>query len=354
MTIAPLLDDRSVFLLQEGLGFLHSYTLDEHRKYLPNKYSRTYKPFALYEKNHTDPVAMTFIKNEGIYLPRGNFDTYISLLGGSISDIAFVLENLPDKRLILNETDNSLYGILLSIRDYHQELISIYKSLVGLATQANSMKEACYYYKRIKKAFYENLGTCTLYQSCATLLFLLHMGTNTTPLYGREAQEFYNYKLEALWQWHSVLSSSRISLYHTKDYRSIPLPLEGKNFIIANTPEYAVGDFSAWSALQARDFCKYFTNINNTSDSYLVVSSNTSPMMRSHFTKLLGWHSYRLVTNEVYPVLYYDEKNHKMNIDRVFCCNYPLSISTNTLTPKDSIFTNELLDLYDNYCRSLI
>lgn len=354
MSITPLLDDRSVYLLQEGLGFLHSYTLDEHRKYLPNKYSRTYKPFALYEKNHTDPVAKSFIKNEGVYLPPGEFDTYISLLGGSISDIAFVLENLPDKRLILNETDNSLYGILLSLRDHPEKTISIYKQLVALAIQANTTKEACYYYKKIKNLFYNTLGTYQLYGSCAFLLFLLHIGTNTTPLYGREAEEYYRQKVETLWQWHSVLSSSRISLYHTNDYRSIPLPTEGRNFIVANTPEYGVGDVAAWSAIQTRDFCKYYTSINNTTDAYLLISTNTSPMMRSHFTKPLGWHSYKLVTNELYPVLYYDEKNHKNNIDRVFCCNYPLSLSTNTLTPKDSIYTNELLELYSDYCRGLI
>jgi len=354
VSIQPLLDDRSVYLLREGLGYLYSYTLEQHRQYLPSKYSRTYKPFALYEKNHTDTIAKSFIKNEGVYFPQDNFDTYVSLLGGSISDISFVLENFQDKRLVLNETENSLYGVLLSIRDYPEETIGCYKKIVSYYLQAKSSKEACFYYKKIKTAFYESLGSGRLSRSCGVLLFLLHTGTHTTPLYGIEAEEYYQKKVSTLCKWHYVLSSPKVSLYHTDDYTSIPLPTVGKNFIVANAPEYTVGESAGWSSEQVRSFCRYYRHLDATTDSYLLVSSNTSPMFRSNFCSKNNWHTYKVVSDMKYPALLYNEQHHKNNMDRCFCSNYQLSLPVSNLTPKNSFHTKELLDLYQDYCSGLI
>ena len=89
--ILPLLDDRSYYLVKEGLGFLYSKTLEEHRKYLPTRYENAYKPFALYDMNPTDPVAKSFIRDSGLYFPKDEFSTYVSLFGGNLMDIAFVL-----------------------------------------------------------------------------------------------------------------------------------------------------------------------------------------------------------------------------------------------------------------------
>ena len=354
MSIQPLIDDKSVCLLQEGLGFLYSYTLEEHKKYLPNKYSRSYKPFALYDENPSDPIAKTFIKTGGVYFPQDDFDTYISLLGGSIADISFVLDNFQDKRLILNETENSLYGVLLSLRDNPEETIDVYKKLVGYYCKASTSKEASISYKKIKECLYESLGCNRLYENCGFLLFLLHTGCYGSSLIGIKAKEFYCKKVDTLWEWHKVLSSSKVSLYHTDDYRSIPLPSDSRNFIVANTPEYVVGCVSSWSPEKVKHFCKYFSDINDNTDSFLLASSNISPMFRSHFTSNKGWNTYKVVTNTKYSPLFYDEKNHRKNMDRCFCSNYKLNLPVTELTPANNTHTKEFISLYEDYCSGLV
>jgi len=350
----PLINDRSVYLLQEGLGFLCSYTLEQHRNYFPSKYRRTYKPFALYDENQYNPVANSFIKNGGVYFPKDEFDTYVSLLGGSISDVSFVLENFNNKRLILNETENSLYGVLLSLRDFPEETISLYRNIVRKGLKVSTSKDASIYYHKVKTSLYENLGTGKLHEIASLLLYLLHVGSIDSGLSGLDVSDYFNHRILSLVKWHNVLSSDRVSLYHTNDYQSIPLPTTGRNLIVANTPEYSVGDSSCWSASQVREFCSFFVELGLSTDSFLLASSNTSPMYRSHFTKTRGWSTYNVVTDETYPVLYYTDSYHKNNINRCLCTNYQLKLPVSNLTPFDSNHTNELINLYQIYCSSLL
>ena len=308
----------------------------------------------MYDKNPNDPIVTRFIKKEGVFFPDENFDSYISLLGGSVADISFVMGVFPDKTLILNETESSLYGVLLSLRDYSNQTIELYRDIVRLSLRVNSEKEACRFYNKVKRAFYGNIGKDRLYKNAALLLFLLHTGESDSILYGNEAKDFYLNKIETLSQWHKVLCLPNVFLFHTNDYSSLPIPSDGRNFIVANTPEYLPQDLCGWSHKQVTEFCKYFVGLSDSTNSFLLASSNTSPVFRNRFRKNAGWFYYNLESNETYSSLYYDPKHHKNNMSRCFVSNYPLKLPVSSLTQENECHTKELLDLYSDYCKGLI
>ena len=100
--------------------------------------------------------------------------------------------------------------------------------------------------------------------------------------------------------------------------------------------------------------CLYFSDINDNTDSFLLASSNISPMFRSHFTSNKGWNTYKVVTNTKYSPLFYDEKNHRKNMDRCFCSNYKLNLPVSELTPANNTHTKEFISLYEDYCSGLV
>ena len=356
VAISPLIEERSYYLLKAGMGFLYSNTLKEDREFMPRKYVSSYKPFSLYEESPSNPVAKEFIKKGGVYFPEEDWDTYISLVGSSLLDISFVLENFPNKKLVLNHPyDRELYNILTSIRDYPENFIEVYEKLVSSLHSITNNREANCHYKNIKQYYYECLGHKPVFVSSAILLFLLHTGGFYTPFFGVEGISFYKNRIETLWQWHKVLSSPLVSLYSTTDYSSLQLPTKGRNFIVSNCPEcYTATRHTGWNQPQTKVFTQYYTSLKEQTDSFLLATANTNPNWRSQFDKKKGWSFYKVIDNTPISPLYYEVKKHKNNTNRCVVSNFPLQLSTPELTPHNQRYTTEYLNLYKEYCSSLI
>ncbi len=346
VAITPLLEERTFYLVREGIGYLYGTTLKEHKEYLPRKYVGSYKPFSLYEESPSNPVAKEFIKKGGVYFPEEEWDSYVSLTGSSLLDISFVLENFPNKKLVLNfPYDIEFYQILTSIRDYPEEFINTYQYLINPTRYTSNNRANNQYYKRVKEFYYEGLGDRPVCVNSSILLFLLHTGSSSTP----------TNIIDTLWQWHKVLTSPLVSLYSTIDYTSIPLPKEGRNFIVANCPESYIGNKDrGWNPATTKIFTSYFNHLRENTNSFLLATANTNPKFRSQFDKKKGWSSYKVISNTPLSSLFYEEKKHRNNTDMCVVSNFPLQLPNTELTPCGRKYTTEYLELYSKYCSSLL
>lgn len=358
VSISPLVEERSAHLLREGLGFLYSKSLKEHKEYLPHKFRASYKPFALYEEYPTNPVAKEFIKRGGVYFPEEHWDTYVSLLGGNLVDIAFVLENFRHKKLVLNfPYDTELYSILLSLRDYPEETISVYEKLVSSSSFVKDNRTANRHYRQVKEDYYQKLGNRPVFMNSAILLYILHTGGFFSNFTSTEGIGFYQKHIRTLWEWHKVLASPFVSLYSTQEYTSIPLPKEGRNFIVSNTPESytktCVKVLGGWNQKDTRFFANYYNELASSTDNFLLLSGNTNPCFRSQFNLKTGWNTYRVKDNHPLP-LYYQEERHRNNTDMCFISNYQLRLNNTELKQVGTLYTEQYLHLYQEYLKGLL
>lgn len=302
--LLPLVSDKGYHHLKEGLLIgSGSCQLEKDLNHIPIRHSRAYNPFRLMEKKgRVNYVWSDFLKNGDIYFPRNNWDTYVSLFGGNIGDIAFVLQNFNNKKIVLNETSPLMYLIYISLRDNPEATIHFYEKIVStlyLCDGENKVENQARHYNHLKTSFVQGYGQRPAYQEAAILLFLLHtsasndqqtsrndLSSHYSDFMGEKGASYYQSKVRLLWSWHKVLSSPAVKLTHCLDYREVEIP-DGRAFIVADTPLFddsAKPGLCTWSQKSYANFIQYFKYLGVEGHS-VMMKTNSNPTARHNFRR---------------------------------------------------------------------
>ena len=211
----------------------------------------------------------------------------------------------------------------------------------------------------MKQNYQKNWGDRPSCMNSGFLLFLLHTGGFYSNFHGKEGISFYHRRMRTLWNWHKLLSSSQVSLFHTTDYTSIPIPTQGRSLVVSNTPDYEQTRHSGrtWRPSSCRSFTDYYNHLTSNTEHFLLCSANSNPTFRSQFQPKNGWNTYKVLDTKTRSPLEpsYNYRNRNLsNTDRCLVSNYELNLPTQTLVPKNTLHTEEFLVMYHNYLSNLL
>lgn len=382
MVIDDLIESRQYWMLKEGIGFFFTKTLQEDVTYIPTDYKRQYKVFTGYAGGKSNLIWNKFIKDGNIfYPPQDDWDTYVSLFGGGLGDVALVHEHFPTKKLIINEYNKEMYDIYKSLRDYPSEVINYYRKLISTMPSPGSQRsKLTTWYKNLKLNYRDYYGNRRDWENSAILLFLLH--TSFSYLWGNRgnglfngsygkirSREFFNDRVEIFKKWNKLLNKATL---WNRDYSEVPLP-STRSFIYSDVPYYdTMGYGLDWKGTETSKFTKFYNDLNKKygmkckdgvckGKYYLAASNNHNPVFKRDFKKTLGWnytqvdHLHSLGTNTRFD----DEGNntHK-ETKEVLVTNYEMGrkgVTESLLYPHNkNSYVNSYVKTYNDYISRLI